>query len=102
MNSSPRLQAIGWCYYLEGKLRFPFRAKCISERPIPPLRKSDQVEVLKMAPEDECMHEMFVSIRQDRRPLAVPLSQLQGVAVDKDTLEAIEDQHYWVKQRYEL
>src|SRR5574341_549162 len=77
---SPEEQAMGWYYYLEEKLRFPFKAKCINERPISPLRKGDQVEVVKMAPEDECDHEMFVRIRWDRRTLAVPLSQLRAVA----------------------
>jgi hypothetical protein len=28
--------------------------------------------------------------------LAVPLSQLEGVAVDDETRQAIEDWHYWV------
>ncbi len=99
---SPEEQAMGWYYYLEKKLRFPFKAKCINERPISPLRKGDRFEVVKMAPEDECDHEMFVSIRWDRRTLAVPLLQLQAVTVDKGTQEAIEDWHYWLNQGYEL
>lgn len=99
---TPEEQAMGWYYYLENKLRFPFAAKCIVERPISPLRKGDQVEVVTMAPEDECGHEMFVSVRWERRKLVVPLSQLQGVGVDKDTQEAMADWHYWIKQGYEL
>ncbi len=99
---SPEEQAMGWYYYLEEKLRFPFKAKCINERPISPLPKGDRVEVVKMTPEDECDHEMFVSIRWDRRTIAVPLSQLRAVAVDKGTQEAIEDWQYWLNQGYEL
>jgi hypothetical protein len=58
----PEEQAMGWYYYLEGKLDFPFRAKCIAERVISPLREGDAVEVTGMAPESDCQHEMFVTI----------------------------------------
>jgi chaperone required for assembly of F1-ATPase len=45
---------------------------------------------------------MFVLIRWERRTLAVPLSLLEGVTVDKQTRQAIEDWQYWVAQGYEL
>ena len=100
---SPEEQAMGWYYYLEGKLRFPFLAKCIAERTISPLHKGDEVEIVRMAPEDECQHEMFVETRWERRTLAVLLSQLKPSAeADKDTREAIEDWHYLVDQGYML
>lgn len=98
----PEEQAMGWYYYLEGKLKFPFHAKCIAERVISPLREGDKVEVIEMAPEGDCQHEMFVAIRWENRTLGVPLSQLKGIAVDKDTKQAIEDWHYWVQQGYEF
>src|SRR5262245_15028499 len=75
---NPEEQALGWYYYLEDRLQFPFRALCIAERAISPLRTGDDVEVVGMAPEDECEHEMFVMTRWDSRTLAVPLSQLTG------------------------
>lgn len=96
-------QAMGWYYYLEGKLHFPFTAHCIAERAISPLRKGDEVEILGMAPEEECRHEMFVETRWDRRNLAIPLSQLQPIAAtDKETRQAVADWHYWVERGYEL
>ena len=96
-------QAMGWYYYLEEKLHFPFTARCIAERPISPLRKDDEVEIVSMAPEEECQHEMFVEMRWERRTLAIPLSQLKPTAeADKDTREAIEDWHYWVDRGYML
>ena len=95
-------QAMGWYYYLEEKLQFPFLAKCIAVRAISPLRKGDEVQVVGMAPEDECRHEMYVAMPWEGRKLCVPLSQLKGVKVDKETQEAIEDWHYWVEQGYEL
>jgi hypothetical protein len=95
-------QAMGWYYSLEDRLHFPFVARCTAERSISPLRVGDEVEVVGMAPEEGYQHEMFVLIRWERRPLAVPLAQLQGVAVDEPTRQTIEDWHYWVAQGYEL
>src|SRR5690242_8404623 len=57
-------RAMGWYYYLEGKLKVPFEARCQARRPISPLKVGETVEVLGMAPEDECESEMFVWIRQ--------------------------------------
>lgn len=98
----PEEQALGWYYYLDGALHFPFRARCIVERVVSPLRVGGEVEIIGMAPEEECLHEMFVLTRWDRGPLAIPLSQLEGIAVDDETRQAIEDWHYWVARGYEL
>src|SRR5512132_1487862 len=99
---TPQEQAMGWYYSLEDRLHFPFMARCIAERSISPLRVGDEVEVVGMAPDKECGHEMFVVIRWERRGLAVPLAQLEGVAVDNQTRQVIEDWQYWVAQGYEL
>ena len=56
-------QAMGWYYYLEDQLRFPFKAQCVSLRPISPLRKGEAVKVVALASEDECRREMFVSVK---------------------------------------
>jgi len=55
-----------------------------------------------MAPEDDCLGEMFVMIRWMDRELAVPLVQIEGIDVDNDTEEAIGDWHYWMGQGYQL
>ena len=47
-NESER--AMGWYYYLEDKLNFPFLTRCVRERAISPLRVGDEVEVVGMAP----------------------------------------------------
>jgi len=93
-------RAMGWYYYLEGTMRVPFLARCIKRRVISPLRPGEEVEVLGMAPEEECEHEMFVLIRWERYRLAVPLSQLEGIRADKKTLQAIGDWHYWTRKGY--
>jgi len=99
---TPEEQAMGWYYSLEDRLTVPFVARCIAERSISPLRVGDEVDVVGMAPEEECEHEMFVLIRWERRALAVPLAQLDVTAGDAKTREAVQDWRYWVGQGYQL
>jgi hypothetical protein len=96
----PEEQALGWYYFLEDKLRFPFPARCISAKVVSPLRKGETVEVLRMAPEDSCAGDMLVLIRWQGRNVAVPLSQLVAIDADESTIEAIGDWHYWLAQGY--
>ncbi len=92
----PEEQALGWYTHLESNLSFPFLGRCIAERLTSPLRIGDEVDVLGMAPEDECDHEMFVIMRWEQRELAVPLAQLAAIAGDEDTRQAVEDWAYCV------
>ncbi len=98
VDAGPEEQAMGWYYYLEDRIRFPFRARCIAAKVVSPLRKGEGAEVLRMAPEDACEHDMLVLIRLQGRNLAVPLSQLAAIDPDESTAEAIADWHYWVAQ----
>ena len=41
----PEEQAMGWYYYLENKIRFPFQARCTVTKAVSPLRKGETVEV---------------------------------------------------------
>ena len=95
-------QAMGWYYYLDDTLSFPFLAKCITKRAISPLSVGDEVEVIGMAPEEECEHEMFVIMRWERNSLAVPLMQLELIHGKDQTREAIEDWHYWINRGYQF
>jgi hypothetical protein len=98
----PEERAMGWYYYLETKLSFPFTADCTAQRAISPLRKGDEVEIVGMAPEEECRYEIFVETPWERRTLAIPLSQVQPITgTDKETREAVADWHYWVERGYE-
>jgi hypothetical protein len=98
--NGPEEQAMGWYYYLDDKIRFPFQAKCIAAKLVSPLRKGESVEVQRMAPEDVCSSEMLVLIRWQGRTMAVPLSQLVATDPDQSTAEAIGDWHYWLAQGY--
>lgn len=98
----PEEQALGWYNYLADTLRFPFTVHCVARRAISPLEPGDELDVMGIAPEEECRHEMFVMTRWRPHDLAVPLMQLEGIHVDEETQQAIEDWRYWVNQGYEL
>ena len=100
VDARPAEQAMSWYYYLEGKISFPFQARCVTTKPVSPLRKGETVEVLRMANEDACEHDMLVQIRWQGRKLAIPLSQVAAIVPDESTDEAIGDWHYWVAQGY--
>jgi hypothetical protein len=52
----------------------------VAERAISPLRVGDELEVVGMAPEEACEHEMLVLTRWERGTLAVPSAQLERPA----------------------
>jgi hypothetical protein len=99
---NPEERAMGWYYYLEEKLKFPFKARCKSKRAVSPLRIGEIVNVLGMAPEEERESEMFVRMRWRDGKLAVPLSQLEPLAADPETTEAVADWHYWLDRGYKF
>jgi len=93
-------RAMGWYYYLQDRLRFPFRVRCHKRRALSPLATNEEVEVVGLPPEEESAREMFVTVRWRDRPLAVPLSQLLVVKADSATRQAVADWHYWVARGY--
>jgi Calcium binding len=98
----PEEQAMGWYYYLDEHLQFPFLATCTARRATSPLRVGDEVQIVGMAPEEECEHEMFVLMPWERDTLAVPLSQLKVIHADEQTRQAVEDWQYWTARGYQL
>jgi hypothetical protein len=96
----PQEQAMGWYYYLEDKMHFPFQAKCIASKVTSPLRRGESVDVRGLASEDTCSGDMLVLIRWQGRTMAVQLSQLTAIDPDESTREAIKDWHYWLAQGY--
>ena len=94
--------AMSWYYYLEDMLDFPFNARCIDENQISPLVKGEIVEVVDMAPESKCKRDMYVEIVRNNQTIFVPLSQLKGLDVGRDTKEGVRDWHYWVERGYKF
>lgn len=96
-------QAMGWYYYLDNQLNFPFKAKWMTRGRT---SKGEDVEVLKMSPEEDCQKEMFVELLYKEGTVedvfSVPLSEIEPIEADDETREAIADWHYWVDMGYEL
>lgn len=88
-------QALGWYYYLERRMSFPLQARCIKERTVSPLEEGEEVRVIGMTDEQDCMSEMFVRIEWMDREFGVPLTQVELIDADGDTQEAVADWHYW-------
>ncbi len=78
-------RAMGWYCYLQDQLQVPFKATCRSTRSTSPLEVGVEVEVVGLAPEDDCMSEIFVLVRYGKSRLAVPLEQLACHAPDEQT-----------------
>ncbi len=95
-------RAMGWYYYLDDKMQVPFKARCRFARPTSVLKVEEEVEVLGMAPEEECESEMFVWIERAGEQIAVPLAQLQPLSNDQETQEAVGDWLYWADRGYGL
>lgn len=98
----PEEEAMGWYYYLQDTMQFPFTATRILQRRITPVQEDPPVTVVGMASEGECEQEMFVEIESEGDTLAVPLIQIEAPEADAETQQAIADWHYWVNQGYEF
>lgn len=98
-------RAMGWYYYLDNHLNFPFKASWTSQRRTSSLT-SEEVEVVGMSPEEYCSKEMFVELLYKEGTaedtFSVPLSDIEAIDAAPKTQEAIADWHYWVNQGYEF
>ena len=92
----PEEQPLGWYYYLETHMTFPFRARCIYSHKTSPLKVGEMLQVVEMAEEDDCTNDMIVIIQFGNRTVGVPLAPLEPMVVDSTMSEAIKDWHYWV------
>ncbi|WP_019499249.1 calcium-binding protein [Pseudanabaena sp. PCC 6802] len=95
-------RAMGWYYYLDDKLSFPFKALLIEKSRTSAQKKGTEVVVVGMSPEEECLHEMFVEVEYDGDIFSMRLKEIEAPAADEDTQEAIADWHYWLARGYEL
>lgn len=92
---NPDERAMSWYYYLQDKLTFPFMARCAVQRSVSPLTLGEEVEVVGLPNQRDCMREMFVLIRFAGRRLGVPLSQLEVAHGTQKTREGVDDWRCW-------
>ena len=83
-------RATAWYYYLDGKATFPFQAT---------LDGDDDVEVLSLSVEEDCLDEMKMEVRHSdsfgEEPFTASVTELEPLDADDDTTEAMEDWQYW-------
>ena len=94
-------RAMGWYYYLQENLRFPFQARCTQTLATSPLDLGEMITVTGLAPEEHCLAQVIVKTTCAARSLGVPLAQLSPQAVDPDTQTAVDDWLYWTAQGYQ-
>ena len=58
----PEERAMGWYYYLDDKIYFPFSAECMAVDRRNPLELNERVTVIRMAGENTFEHEMYVDV----------------------------------------
>lgn len=92
----------GWHCYLSDNLATPFKAICIEKMMRSPLNEGEQVTVVSLTEIDECLGDMFATIRWKGREFAVPLAQLQAVAPAPETQRAMDAWAFWVKNGYTI
>jgi Calcium binding len=55
---------MGWYYYLQGKIAFPFQTRCVAEKRSSPLQQGEVAEVTDMAPEEDSEHDMLTEFEK--------------------------------------
>jgi hypothetical protein len=94
-------RAMGWFCSIEGTVENNVRCRCRKVRSMSPLKVGEEVDVLEVAPAEDCKSEIFVFVQWNDRKLAVPLEQLEPVEGDPKAIEIIEDWLYWCLMGYE-
>ncbi|MBD6616684.1 calcium-binding protein [Komarekiella sp. 'clone 1'] len=99
-------RAMGWYYYLDDTLNVPFMAKWTKKGRKSTSVEEKQVEVLGMAPDDECLKDMFVEVvypnGKDEDVFSAKLSEIVAIDADSETQEALADWHYWLARGYKF
>lgn len=98
-------RAMGWYYYLDDCLNFPFNAKWAKKGRKGTAPEKD-VEVLGMATEEECLRDMLVEVVEvggkEEDVDVARLNDLKVLDADEETQEALDDWYYWVAKGYKF
>ncbi|MBD2345805.1 calcium-binding protein [Anabaena subtropica] len=99
-------RAMGWYYYLDDTLEFPFMGKWKKKSRKTSAIEEKAVEVLGMAPEDDCLKDMYVEVAyiggKEDDIHSAKLSEIEAIDVDDETQEAIADWLYWLGRGYKF
>ena len=94
-------RAMGWYYYLEDRLNFPFPARWLTGS-----GNDEEVRVEGMPSEDDCLEDMLVDVAYQEDGIedvfTLSLREIQPLTEDVATQEAIADWHYWLARGYEF
>ncbi|MGJ8640185.1 MAG: calcium-binding protein [Opitutaceae bacterium] len=90
--------AMGWYYYLESSLLFPFEAKVIGDDAHS--LSGQTIRVTSMADTDDCEDAIFVIAENSTTECLLQLENLALLAATEKTSEAVDDWKYWVKRGY--
>ena len=91
-----------WYCYLEDRLAFPVRVKCVEESMLSSLKIDDEVAITGIIEADDISDDICVYITHKGDHLAVPLSHLAAIDVESSAAQAIDDWRYWVQRGYEF
>lgn len=96
-------RAMGWYYYLQDKIIFPFLAIWKKKTKKTDAIAEKEIEVLGMAPEEDCESNMYVEVAyigESNDTFTAKLSDIEAINPDPDTEEALADWQYWVDMDY--
>ena len=98
--------AMGWYYYLNDNLNFPFLAKWKKKNRKTGKLEEIEIKVLGMESEDDCLEDMYVEVsfvgEDDDILDTVSLSDIEAIEPDEKTKQALEDWHYWIGRGNQL
>ena len=96
-------RAMGWYYYLQDKITFPFLAKWKKKTKKIGAITEKEVEVLDMASEEDCESNMYVEVAymgENDDTFTAKLSDIEAINPDPDTEEALADWQYWIDMNH--
>ncbi len=98
-------RAMGWYYYLQDKISFPFLAKWKKKTKKTGAIAEKEIEVLDMASAEDCESNMYVEvayINEKDDTFTARLSDIEAINPDPNTEEALADWQYWIDMGYEF
>jgi len=84
-----QLKVPPWYHYFADNFPFPFKARCITGEAVSPLKNEDEIEVIKLASEEDCLYEILVEVRWSGQAMTIPLWQIRPIEPNNKIEDAI-------------